>query len=272
MASLNTLCSDPEGDSAAIQMARWYNTYADPLTPDASLWFGTGGPKLSGMPTPSGMACEIAPGAQYRPGCKVNNINDAWKIFNALTLANTPQLVASTGPSGWKTNVPARTYYRSYNQSIWEKWYSDGQGGVSRPYKHMDQADIRDWPYLPPDREGDLPSTYSDYSLTYFALSPWYIEKGTGAVYLDLKFSVGGHYVRSVGSGYQTLAISSEMGRKQFQRGGTQPASVREINWTANIAGVTADMKATYWCWSPISQPVVAISDVENWFKSISFS
>ena len=194
------------------------------------------------------------------------------KIFNALTLANTPQLVISTGPSGWKTNVPARTYYRSYNQRIWKKWYSDGQGGVSRPYKHMDQADIRDWPYLPPNRGGDLPSTYSDYSLTYFALSPWYIEKGTGAVYLDLRFSVGGRYVRSLGSVYQTLAISSEMGRKQFQRGGTQPASVREINWTANIAGVTADMKATYWCWSPISQPVVAISDVENWFKSISFS
>ena len=103
-------------------------------------------------------------------------------------------------------------------------------------------------------------------------MSPWYIEKGTGAVYLDLKFSVGGNYVRSVGSGNQTLAISSEMGRKQFQRGGTQPASVREINWTANIAGVTADMKATYWCWSPISQPVVAITVVENWFKSISFS
>lgn len=272
MASLNTLCSDPEGDSATNQMARWYNTYADPLTPDAWLWFGTGGPKLSGMPTPSGMACEIAPGAQYRPGCKVNNINDAWKIFNALTLANTPQLVASTGRSGWKTYVPARTYYRSYNKRIWEKWYSDGQGGVSRPYKHMDQADIRDWPYLPPDRGGDLPATYSDYSLTYFALSPWYIEKGTGAVYLDLKFSVGGNYVQSFGSAYRTLAILSEMGHRQFQRGGTQPASVREIDWTTNIAGVTAQMKATYWCWAPISQPVVAITVVENWFKSISFS
>lgn len=272
MASLNTLCSDPEGDSAANQMARWYNTYADPLTPDAWLWFGTGGPKLSGMPTPSGMACEIAPGAQYRPGCKVNNIKDAWKIFNALTSVNTPQLVASTEPTGWKTSVPARTYYRSYNQRIWKKWYSDGQGGVSRPYKHMDLADIRDWPYLPPDREGDLLATYDDGALSYFALSPWYIEKGTGAVYLDLNFSVVGRYVQSLGKVYQTLLISSEMGRKQFQRGGTQPASVREINWTANIVGVTADMKATYWCWAPLSQPVVAITVVENWFKSISFS
>lgn len=272
MASLNTLCSDPEGDSAANQMARWYNTYADPLTPDAWLWFGTGGPKLSGLPTPSGMACEISPGAQYRPGLRVNSINDAWKIFNALTSMNTPALSISSGSTGWKTSVPARTYYRSYNQSIWEKWYLDGQGGVSRPYKHMDQAGIRDWPYLPPDREGDLLATYSDYSLTYFALSPWYIEKGTGAVYLDLKASVGGKYQRRVGSGYQTLTISSEMGRKQFQRGGQQPASVREIDWTTNIVGVTAQMKATYWCWAPITQPVVAISEVEKWFRNISFS
>lgn len=272
MASLTTLCSDPEGDSAANHMAAWYDTYADPLTPDAWLWFGTGGPRLSGMPTPSGLACEIAPGAQYRPGCKVNNINDAWKIFNAFTSASTPPIVASTGQTGWRNNIPARTYFRSYNYSIWEKWYPDGRGSVSRPYKHMNQADIRDWPYLRPDRQGSLPATRRDYSLSYFVVAPWYIERGTGAVYLDLRFSVAGNYVRKVGSLYQVLAVESKMGRSQFQQGGPQPASVREINWTANIAGVTADMKASYWCCSPISQPVVAIPVVENWFKGISFS
>lgn len=271
MANLNTLCSDPEGNSAANHMGDWYNTYSDPLTPDAWLWYGTGGPKLSGMPTPSGMACEIAPGAKYRPGVKVNNINDAWKIFNALTAINTLPLTASTGPVGWKTTVPARIYYRTFNQSIWEKWYPGDQGGVSRPYKHMDQADIRDWPYLPPDRIGELPAVYGDYGMTYIGMAPWYIEKGTGAVYMDLQFSVGGNYQRAVGSYYQTLAVSSRMGYREFQRGGTQPASVREIDWTANIVGVTAQMKATYWCWSPISQPVVAISELENWFKGASF-
>lgn len=272
MASLSTLCSDPEGDTGASMMMNWYNHFTPPLTQDNYVWFNSGGPRLSGMPVPGGMACEIQPGAENRPGIKFANIHDAWKFYNTVTTVNTPGIAFEPGGTGWKTKVSPSVMNRSFNSSIWQKWYPDPNVGVSRPYPILTLDEIRDWPYLPPDRLGDIPMVQLETSSRYLVGGPWYLEKDTGAVYLNMYLSVGGSYQKQVGSYYQTFLVSSRLGNQEYVRGGDQPVLKRTLVWNTTVLGLPVEMNAQYWCWSPISQPVPVISNIENWYKGITFS
>lgn len=268
MPSLLTFPEPIEGNSGNGILSNWYNQYASPLTPDNWLWYNTGGPTLEGMPTPGGMACSIQQGATYRPGVRCSNIVDAWKIYNALGDINTPALAASTGSTGWKTKINAEKRQRIFNHNVWSVW------NPGSPQHVMAGYEIPTWPVgFPPDVTGDLAATLeSDQTVVrYNLLGPWYIEKDTGAVYLDFTISLGGTYVRGIGGQHQTLLINAKMGKTQYVRSGTNPSVVRNITWSTTIAGIPVECLATYWCWSPKTVPVPVISQVENWYKGIQF-
>lgn len=260
----------PAGNNAADVLALWHYSYAPPITA-SSIWYSTPGPTLQGVPTPSGLAIPIQPGATYRPGIKCESMSDAWKIYNSLRGFNTSGMVARMG-DGWKTTVDPRSYQRIVNPSTWEAWDPDS-------YHLLTLDEVRTLPDFNIENisgyvscKYDTTATARGWETSYILIPPWYIEKETGAVYLDLQFSLSGRYQQRISGQARTLLINARMGHNQYPRSGDQPALQREITWNTSICGCSVECVATYWCWAPISVPVPVITDVENYYKSIIFT
>lgn len=198
-------------------------------------------------------------------------MSDAWKVYNGLRGFNTSRLVASIG-DGWKTNVDPRIYQRIVDPETWEAWTPDS-------YHLLTADEVRDLPEF--NAYGvngyvackyDTTASATGWTSAYVLLPPWYIEEGTGAVYLDMQFNLVGQYQQRISGQARTLAITGRMGHNQYPRNGTQPALQREITWNATIAGVSVECLATYWCWAPISVSVPVINVVETYYKGITFT
>lgn len=230
--------------------------------------FDTEGPTVRGVPAPLNMAYSITPGSIYHPGIKCQNIMDAWKVFNTLKGAKYPKIPGKL-PSrdGIIGTHLAHEEHRIYDHKLWEAWH-EGQEWTPH-YVTLDEA--RDWPYY---HNGFLFG--HDSSLTYatpILSNHWYIEKETGAVYLDYSVIVSAQYERKRGNGYWELfLITGCLGRpKKYKKDEVTVMPQRLVTWSTMIGDVPVECNASYYSWSPEIMPP-EIKELTNFFKGITFT
>lgn len=230
--------------------------------------YDTEGPTVRGVPAPLNRAYSITPGSIYHPGIKCQNIMDAWKVFNTLKGAKHPEIPGKLpGQDGILGTHLAYEYRRAYDRGLWEAWH-EGQEWTPR-YVTLDEA--RDWPYY---ENGFLTVQNSNLSYpSYLLTNSWYIEKETGAVYLDYRVPVSVQYERKRGNGYWELfTISGGLGRpKIYKKDEVTVMPQRLVTWSTMIGDVPVECNASYYSWSPEIMPP-EINELTNYFQGITFT
>jgi hypothetical protein len=245
------------------------NKYENVVHPYFELWaYDTEGPTVRGVPAPLNMAYSIAQDSTYHPGIKCRNIVDAWKVFNTLKGAKYPKIPGKLpGRDGIIGTHLAREDRRVYDRVLWEAWH-EGQAWTPR-YVTLDEA--RDWPYY---ENGFLYGQDSSLSYATSLLSNyWYIEKETGAVYLDYIATIGVKYERKKSNGYWELfSISGRLGRpKKYKKDEVTVMPQRLVTWSTMIGDVPVECNASYYSWAPEIMPP-EIKELTNFFKGITFT
>lgn len=246
------------------------NKYASTTHPYFELWaYDTEGPTVRGVPTPLNMAYSLTPGSIYHPGLKCQNIMDAWKVFNTVKGTKYPKIPGKLpGRDGILGTRLAHEDRRVYDHRLWAAWH-EGQEWTPR-YVTLDEA--RDWPYY---ADGTL--YVQDSTLSYatpLLSSNWFIEKETGAVYLDYHVAVDVQYERKTSNGYwQQYNIWGYLGRpKKFMNDDEDKAlPQRLITWSTMIGDVPVECNASYYSWAPKTMPP-EIKELTNFFKGITFT
>lgn len=256
--------SDPT-ENIYSQMSKYENT----MHPSFELWaYDTEGPTVRGVPAPLNMAYSITPGSIYHPGIKCQNIMDAWKVFNTLKGAKYPEIPGKLpGRDGIIGTHVACEDRRVYDRTLWEAWH-EGQEWTPR-YVTLDEA--RDWPYYD---NGFLCCQNNNVSYVSSLLSNhWYIEKETGAVYLDYIMAVNAKYERKKSNGYWELfSIAGCLGRpKIYKKDEVTVMPQRLVTWSTMIGDVPVECNASYYSWAPEIMPP-EINELTNYFKGITFT
>lgn len=245
------------------------NKYGSTVHPYFELWaYDTEGPTVRGVPAPLNMAYSITPGSIYHPGIKCQNIMDAWKVFNTLKGAKYPEIPGKLpGRDGIIGTRLAHEDHRVYDRMLWEAWH-EGQEWTPH-YVTLDEA--RDWPYYD---NGFLYGQDSNLSYATSLLSNyWYIEKETGAVYLDYIVTVGVQYERKKSNGYwESFNIRGRLGRpKIYKKDEVTVMPQRLVTWSTMIGDVPVECNASYYSWAPEIMPP-EINELTNFFKGITFT
>lgn len=237
----------------------------------SSLWYGTQGPTVSGLPVPLGRAVAISPNATHKPGIKCKNLVDAWKVFNTLKELNSIAI-----PSKWPDQngilggVNARIRYRVYEPALWFAWQGVPVGTEITPHG-VTLQEARDWPYF---NDGWLyqSNMYGPYYGSGFIDNMWYIESESGAVYLDVGCMISFQYQRKVtSSAWQTFLMHAYVGYPIKHWANGNKASMRTFTWNTTIGGVEVDCLGSYYSWSPYVA-VPEISQMNQWFKGLQFT
>lgn len=261
----------PTNSSKDISVLMWKNNPDYTEQYKSSLWYGTQGPTVSGLPVPLGRAVAISPNATHKPGIKCKNLVDAWKVFNTLKGFNSIALRAKLpSQNGIPGGVDARTQFRVYEPALWFAWQGVPEGTEITPHE-VTLQEARDWPYYD---DGWLyqNSTYGPHYGSGFMDNMWYIESESGAVYLDVSIGLSFRYERKTSSGvWQTFSILAYVGYPIKYWANGNKASMRTVTWSTTIGGVEVDCLGSYYCWTPyVAAP--EISQMNQWFKGLQFT
>lgn len=261
----------PTNSSRGISALMWKNSPDYTEEYKSSLWYGTQGPTVSGLPVPLGRAVAISPNATHKPGIKCKNLVDAWKVFNTLKGYNSIALEAKLpGQNGIRGGVNAHTRYRVYEPALWFEWQGVPEGTEITPHE-VTLQEARDWPYYGNGRLYENGTSGPHYGYEVMD-NMWYIESESGAVYLDVSIGLGFTYERKTSSGFwQSFAILAYVGYPIKYWGNGKKASMRTVTWNTTIGGVEVDCIGSYYCWTPYSA-APEISQMNQWFKGLQFT
>lgn len=269
MSSLLLYPKPLQGNRPASFLQQWHKTQTLPF--NERYWYGTPGPTLHGMPTPNGLAIPIKADATYRPGVRCKNISDAWKIYNTLKGLKTPEMTpALPSQEGWKSHIYPRETVRVFDYEVWKVWHPN------QPQHEMTRDEVKTWPA---SAAGGLGG--SMYVVTYnengvlldntagpLIGQAWFIEEETGAVYLNLRYSISGHYEQRISGVGRTFQVSADFGRRRLIR----ETKSRIIQWTGEICGVTVDFLASYFSFAPTTVTVPQVPALTTFFRGIQYT
>lgn len=259
------------GSLGASFLQNWHRTvYGYPYA--EVNWYSTKGPTVLGTPVPQGIAIPIQAGSTFRPGVKCRNISDAWKVYNTLKGFKTPGMAPVTSGAGWKTRRYPEEYKRVFTPSTWSVWHPN------EPPHEMTLDEVKTWPMPTAESISGFLSAnvYENNSTTptYTGMSmlfpPWYIEEGTGAVYLDIYYQMGGSYEQRLSGGNRTFLVTGRMGRSRYNI--QKDVNTKYVEWNSTIGGVPVECIASYYSWRPASVTVPTISAIETFFRGITFT
>lgn len=240
----------------------------------SSLWYGTQGPTVSGLPVPLGRAVAISPNATHKPGIKCKSLADAWKVFNTLKGFNSIAIPERLPyPDVLPGGVDAHTQFRVYEPALWFAWQGVPEGTEITPHG-VTLQEARDWPYYD---DGWLyrDSRYGPHNGRRFMDNMWYIESESGAVYLDVRIHLYTTYELSLAQGWwQECRIHAYVGHpiKYWDNG--NKASMHTVTWSTTIGGVEVDCLGSYYCETPyVGPPEFPEIPVMNlWLKELQFT